>query len=48
MSFEVANDISEFTVITKTNLAPRKDVETSVTTKLKLFWGQWILVCDTS
>lgn len=48
MCFEAANDISGFTVITKTSLAPRKDVESSVTTKLKLFWGQWILVCDTS
>lgn len=47
MCFEVAND-SGFTVITKTNLAPRKDVESSVTTKLKLFWGQWILVGDTT
>lgn len=48
MSFEVENDISGFTIIIKTSLAPRKDVESSVTTELKLFWGQWILVCGMS
>jgi len=47
VSFEVENNISGFTVIISSSLAAGRDAESSVTTELKLFWGQWILVCDT-
>lgn len=44
----IENYFSGFTTIIKMSLAPRKHLESSVTTELKLFWGQWILVCDIS